>query len=263
VTESLRRAGGLRPAQAGIAFFGAARPAFIAATLVDLAQRGHLSITEADDGDWVLTRFPSPPAGEPAAGLDVASSGLLRYEKILLRGVFQRQAQARLSTLASTSRGARAVARVYDELGRLALQRGWFDDRQDAAGGLLATLQAFRVYLRKFQPPSADPWIAYREYLPYAIMFGLARQWDERFAGLGARPALPPWINPEGGEELSLTAFSAAVSSHVSSLPGSSAGGDHGAAAGHGGHHETYGDHGGGHHDFGGVHHGGGFGGHH
>jgi hypothetical protein len=267
MTEPLRRAGGLRPAQAGIAFFGAARPAFIAATLVDLAQRGYLGIAGTGDGDWVLTRFASPQAGRAATELGMADGGLLRYEKILLRGLFQRQSQARLSALASTRSGARAVARVYDELGRVALQRGWLDDRQDAADDLLATLQAFRGYLRKFQPPPADPWTAYREYLPYAIMFGLTRQWDERFDGLQPLPALPPRIAPEGSEDLSLTAFSAAASSHVSSVSDSSASGDHGGAghggAGHDGHHETYGGHYGGHHDFGGMHHGGGFGGHH
>jgi len=262
MTEPLRRAGGLRPAQAGIAFFGAARSEFIAATLVDLAQRGYLGIAETGDGDWVLTRFASPQADRAAAELGVADGGLLRYEKILLRGLFQRQTQAGLSALATTRTGARAIARVYDELGRLAIQRGWLDDRQDAADDLLATLQDFRAYLRKFQPPPADPWIAYREYLPYAIMFGLARQWDERFAGLGPLPALPPRIAPEGSEDLSLTAFSAAVSSHVSSVSDSSANGDHGGA-GHDGLHEIYGGHdGGGHHDFGGMHHGG-FGGHH
>jgi hypothetical protein len=263
MTESLRRAGGLRPAQAGIAFFGAARPEFVAATLVDLAQRGYLGIAETGEGDWALTRLASPQAGQAATELGLADGGLLRYEKILLRGLFHRQSQAQLSELASTRSGARAVARVYDELGRLALQRGWLDDRHDAADDLLATLQEFRAYLRKFQPPPDGPWIAYREYLPYAIMFGLARQWDERFAGLEPLPALPPRIAPEGSEDLSLTAFSAAASSHVSSVPDSSAGGDHGAA-GHDGHHETYGGHyGGGHHDFGGMHAGGGFGGHH
>jgi hypothetical protein len=263
MTEPLRRAGGLRPAQAGVAFFGAARPEFIAATLVDLAQRGYLEIAETGDGDWVLTRFAVPGAGGAAAGLGEAG-GLLRYERTLLRGLFGRQSQARLSTLATTSSGVRAVARVYDDLGRLAIRRGWLDDRPDAARDLLATLQAFRACLRRFEPPSADPWTAYREYLPYAIMFGLARQWDERFTGLEPRPALASWLAPHGGEDLSLTAFSAAASSHVSSAADSSAGGEHGGAAGHGGPHEAYGSHhDGAHHGFGGMHDGGGFGGHH
>ena len=155
------------------------------------------------------------------------------------------------------------MARVYDDLGRLAIRRGWLDDRPGAARDLLATLQDFRAYLRRFEPPSADPWTAYREYLPYAIMFGLTRQWQERFTGLEPRPALPSWLAPDGGEELSLTAFSAA-SSHVSSAADFSAGGEHGGAAGHGGHHEiSGGHHDGAHHGFGGMHDGGGLGGHH
>lgn len=262
MTEPLRRAGGLRPAQAGIAFFGAARPEFIAATLVDLAQRGYLGIAETGDGDWVLTRFSTPEAGRVAAGPGPAASGLLHYEKTLLRGLFRRQSQAWLSTLATTPSGVRAVASVYDDLGRLAIRRGWLDDRPDAARDLLATLQAFRAYLRRFEPPSADPWTAYREYLPYAIMFGLTRQWDERFTGLARQPALPSWLAPDGGGDLS--AFSAAASSHVSSVADVSAGGHHGAAAGHGGYHDSYGIHyGGAHHGPGGGHDGGGFGGHH
>jgi hypothetical protein len=263
MTEPLRRAGGLRPAQAGLAFFGAARPEFIAATLVDLAQRGYLGIADTGDGDWVLTRFSAPEAGGAAAGLGEAG-GLLRYERTLLRGLFRRQSEARLSTLATTSSGVRAVARVYDDLGRLAIRRGWLDDRPGATRDLLATLQDFRAYLRRFEPPSADPWTAYREYLPYAIMFGLTRQWQERFTGLEPRPALPSWLAPDGGEDLSLTAFSAAASSHVSSAADFSAGGEHGGAAGHGGHHEiSGGHHDGAHHGFGGMHDGGGLGGHH
>jgi hypothetical protein len=108
MTEPLRRAGGLRPAEAGLAFFGAARPEFIAATLVDLAQRGYLGIAGTGDGDWVLTRCSTPGADGAAAGLSEAG-GLLRYERTLLRDLFRRQSQARLSTLATTGSGVRAV----------------------------------------------------------------------------------------------------------------------------------------------------------
>jgi hypothetical protein len=265
MSEPRRWAGGLRPAQAGLAFFGEMRPAFIAATLVDLAERGYLGIAETGDGDWELTRFtpaarngPRPEQGRPAAGL-------LRYEKILLRGLFRRQSQARLSALASTRNGARAVARVYAELGRLAIRRGWLDDRHDPADELGATLLAFQGYLREFQPPAAEPWTAYREYLPYAIAFGLMKQCDERFARLAPGPAAPGWRPLPEGEDLSVTAFAAATSTHVSSAADVSGGsGHHGGAADHGGHHASHGDGFGGHHggDFGG-HHGGDFAGGH
>jgi hypothetical protein len=186
VTGALERAGGLRPAQAGIALTGSVRPALIAATLVDLHHRGYIDLDEADDGktgDWILTRTTQRPArrrADPAGPADV----LLRYEKTLLRGLFGHQRQVRPSGLASTGGAARAIGRVYRQLDRQAARRGWLKARQDPQDPLFRTLRAFRQDLRRLKPAGPDQWTAGHEYLPYAIAFGVASQWAEQLAGL-------------------------------------------------------------------------------
>ena len=185
VTGALEQAGGLRPAQAGIALTGSVRPALIAATLVDLHRRGYLDLDEVDDGttrDWILTQSTQRrPAGPPDAA--EPADVLLRYEKTLLRGLFGHQQQVRLSGLASTGGAARAIGRVYRQLDRQAARRGWLKAREDPQDPLFRTLRAFRQDLRRLKSACPDQWAAGQEYLPYAIAFGLASQWAEQLTG--------------------------------------------------------------------------------
>jgi hypothetical protein len=98
---AFERAGWLRPGQAGVILIGAVRPAHIAPTFVDLADRGYLRIEEPADAepDWLITRVRSAP-------LVLPGQGLLRYEKTLLRRVFRRADRVRLSQLSGPSAAA-------------------------------------------------------------------------------------------------------------------------------------------------------------
>lgn len=270
VTGALERAGGLRPAQAGIALTGSVRPALIAATLVDLHQRGYIDIDEADDGktrDWILTRIPQRPArrrADPAGPADL----LVRYEKTLLHGLFGHQRQIPLSGLASTGGAARAIGRAYRQLDRQAARRGWLKARQDPQDPLFRTLRAFRQDLRRLKPAGPDQWTAGHEYLPYAIAFGVASQWAEQLAGLEPLRSGANGMNGVNG--VNAPGFWASACTHIdSAVPAASReqAARHSGAPSHlgvptGHHGGSAGGHQGG--DYGGHHDGGhgGFGGH-
>jgi hypothetical protein len=187
-------AGWLRPGQAGAILTGAVRPAHIAATFADLAGRGYLRIeqTAAAEPDWLITRVRTAPRLLPG-------QGLLRYEKTLLRRVFRRSGPLLLSQLSRTS--APAIGTVYAQLSRVLGAR--LSPADPDTGGparpdqddTLAALRAFRRFLQDLQPSAAaDPWMAFGDYLPYAIAFQLMPEWGERFAGLR-----PPGSVASGG----------------------------------------------------------------
>ena len=96
-------------------------------------------------------------------------------EKTLLRGLFGHQRQVRLSGLASTGGAARTIGHVYRQLDRQAARRGWLKARQDPQNPLFRILRVFRQDLRRLKP-TQDQSTAGREYLPYAIAFGVASQ---------------------------------------------------------------------------------------
>ena len=63
-SEPIEVSGWLRPAQAGVALAGTARPAHIAATLVDLDIRGYLTIEQTTDGEGGVEWTGCWPAAE-------------------------------------------------------------------------------------------------------------------------------------------------------------------------------------------------------
>ena len=69
--DAIELTGWLRPAQAGVALAGTARPAHIAATLVDLEIRGYLTIEQTTDGEGGVDWGAGPPRrkGWPEAGM--------------------------------------------------------------------------------------------------------------------------------------------------------------------------------------------------
>jgi hypothetical protein len=263
VTGALERAGGLRPAQAGIALTGSVRPALIAATLVDLHHRGFIDIDEADDGkarDWILTRTAQRQPARPLADSPGSADVLLYYEKTLLHGLFGHQRQVRLSGLASTGGAARAVSRVYRQLDRQAARRGWLKARQDPQDPLFRTLRAFRQDLRRLTPAGPGQWAAGHEYLPYAIAFGVASQWAEQLAGLEPLRGGVNGVNLSGFWVSACTHIDSAVpaasrehaarhsgaTSHLGVPAGHHGGSDGGHQGGdYGGHHGGSGGHGG------------------
>lgn len=93
----------------------------ISATVVDLAVRGHLTIAQLDDdGDYQFSLAPTAPAGP-----------LLPYEEDLLRRLFSRGANGRV-TLGELRRAfAGDLAATKAELYAETMRRGWFVRRPD------------------------------------------------------------------------------------------------------------------------------------
>ena len=113
---------GLRPGQVGTLVDEAANTLDVTATIVDLAVRGYLRIDEIPKKgwfgkpDWTLTKLKD---GE----------GLLRYERLLLDGLFEDGAEVKLSSLRTkfASRLKRVQDALYDEV----VAAGWFAARPD------------------------------------------------------------------------------------------------------------------------------------
>lgn len=110
---------GMRPGLVGTLVDENAQPLDVTATIVDLGVRGYLRIEEVPKegwfgkDDWRLTRLREADEG-----------GLLRYEQLLLDGLFEDGDEVLLSTLKDTfvSRLNKVRDALYDET----VARGWF-----------------------------------------------------------------------------------------------------------------------------------------
>ena len=108
----------MRPGQMGLLFDERADTLDVTATIIDLAVRGYLKITELDKTgwfgktDWELER------------LKEADAELLEYERIVLEGLFDSQTTRKLSDLKNRFHGdlARAKTALYKD----AVKRKWF-----------------------------------------------------------------------------------------------------------------------------------------
>lgn len=162
-------AGGWRPGQAGALLLGGTRPEHIVATLVDLAQRGHVQIDAIGDTDWRLTKLPVQP------------DHLLRYERQLLRALFDGARTMLLARLPTTR--YEAVGRVHTLLTRDVMLSGEIRPSLSVTddGPHRHRLRVFRDRLRDV--PQA--WLDQPAYLPYAIAFGLAPLWAPYVQGTG------------------------------------------------------------------------------
>ena len=135
----------LRPGQMGLLVDERVDPVDVSATIVDLAVRGHLRITEVEDPgswrrrtDWVLERLEAP------------DDTLLPYEQRLLNGLFKDGPSVQMSELKG-----HFSADYQDVSGQLytdAVERKWFPRRPDSvrtkwlAIGVMVTLLAAGVF---------------------------------------------------------------------------------------------------------------------
>jgi hypothetical protein len=179
---------GLRPGQVGLVCVGRVILGDIAATLVDLAIRGHLDLRQPPPGGrggWLLTPRPAKAPVQDAGSL-------AGYEQILLRGLAGHGGTVNLAAL------PRAVLdQTRGELIGDAVRRGWFHGHprhhatSTAAVALAGRILAFRRELLHLQ---SEGGALTAELLPYALHFGLARHdeplarfaaaFGDRFAGL-------------------------------------------------------------------------------
>jgi uncharacterized protein (TIGR04222 family) len=114
---------GLRPGQVGLIVDEVANPLDVTATIVDLAVRGHLRITEIPKQGWF---------GKPdwqLTHLDGGHKPLLTYEQALLDGLFEDGPEVKLSELRNVF--AARLKKVEDALYDDAVARGWFSTRPD------------------------------------------------------------------------------------------------------------------------------------
>lgn len=116
----------LRPGQVGLILDETAHTVDVTATLVDLAVRGYLRITELEEGglfkkaDWRLTKLKEPDAA------------LLEYERLLLESLFPGSKTERdLSDLRTTFHSH--LAKVQKALYEDAVARGWYRRSPDSA----------------------------------------------------------------------------------------------------------------------------------
>lgn len=147
----------------------------IAATLVDLAIRGHLDVEQfppGGSGGWLL----SPRlAAAPSQG----AGSLLGYERVLLRGLAGRGNPVSLPAL-----GRAVLDQARRELIHDAGRRGWFrgDPRHHATSEVAVALAVRILAFRRDLLHLASQGSALAtELLPYALHFGMARQ-DEPLA---------------------------------------------------------------------------------
>lgn len=116
----------LRPGQIGLLVDERVDPVDISATIVDLAVRGHLRITEVQEPrlwrrrtDWVLDRLDNPD-----------DTTLLPYEERLLNGLFKGGNNVAMSDLKGTF--SRHYAAVEGQLYADSVRRKWFVKRPDS-----------------------------------------------------------------------------------------------------------------------------------
>ncbi len=197
---------GLRPGQTGVVILGRVIMGDIAVTLVDLIQRGFLTVEETTDhGDWQLTLVTATPTSQ-------RQRTLLDYEKRLLDGL-SADGESRVSSLAA--RFGKALDETRKVLIRDAVHQGWLrhlrhDQRTAEAEELAGHVRFFRRDLRRLVA-DGDQRALSGQLLPYALRFGLmsdqqaplvrfTQAWVRAFADLpGWAP--PPPTRPEYGSD--------------------------------------------------------------
>jgi len=111
---------GLPPALMGVLIDERVDSRDIAATIVDLAVRGHLRVREVEEPrllgsrrDWELERLTGGDELRP-------------WEAALIDGLFRTKPTVRLSELLKSAQLRRSITRARKELYREAVRRGWF-----------------------------------------------------------------------------------------------------------------------------------------
>lgn len=123
----------LRPGEVGTLIDERIDPVDVTATIIDLAVRGHLTITELEHEtefarpDWELRRVANAPAEE-----------LQRYENVLVRAIFGDSDTVLVSELGRQVRANLGL--VQDALYDGVVKRGWFTERPDRTRSLWATI---------------------------------------------------------------------------------------------------------------------------
>jgi uncharacterized membrane protein YgcG len=129
---------GVQPGMLGLVVDEVANTVDVAATVVDLAVRGHLTLERVDHtfsrDDWRLTRTGDQPTGAP----------LHRYERELLNGLFASRSSVLLSELRNhfSSTLELVKGQMYAEV----VERGWFRRSPETQRRVWTSLGALMVF---------------------------------------------------------------------------------------------------------------------
>ena len=180
---------GLRPGQMGVVVLGRVIMGDVAVTLVDLARRGRVDVTESRDSDMATTDWMLTARSRP--------DSLPGYEQILLDGLANYDGPARLSVLAAEF--SLVLSKVRTKLMGEAVHRGWLrrwhhGQRTPQGEEMARQLLALRGELHQLKAEQGED-VLVSDWLPYALHFGLvscdriqlarfARSWVDAFKGL-------------------------------------------------------------------------------
>ncbi len=235
------------------------------ATLVNLAVRGYLKITKErrEENEILWKSHPEGYLLELRRSADDA--GLRDYEKELLK-IFFTDVGSTFSTIdfKKEMQGSFKKQRGFQKKME-ALKKTLYREAGEETGAFAVPLSSFSLFRERMSKEGfrlQDAWLGFKMYLytaerfrvqnltpelfekflPYAMIFGIEKQWAKNFDSLNMRE--PTWYGTQGyipvagispgisGESFSASAFSASFSSSFSSAFASSAGG--GASGGGG-----------------------------
>jgi hypothetical protein len=216
--------GKLRPGQMSVVMLGRVIIGDIAVTLVDLAERGRVELTEVaqpedagngEDGvattaDWTI-HVPSRPRPTTQTASTIRPHSIVPFEQTLLDGLSGYKEPTPLEVVAGGF--SYVLDKVRADLVREAVHQGWLrrwhhDQRTPEGDQLARKLRAFRSELRQLKAEHGeDPLIS--DWLPFAVHFGLvypetnrlarfARAWDDAFSDMkGWSQRDDPWRRQE------------------------------------------------------------------
>ncbi|MCC7543408.1 DUF2207 domain-containing protein [bacterium] len=242
----------LTPAQLGLLQDSVAGMTEITATLIDLAVRGFIKITNVTKGSFIKTidyQFDLLKS--------TSDKELQGYEQQLLLAMFGGHKQINLRKIDRMSMST-AVAAIAKQLKQELQQRGyfaqklkWLNDPDNVTPDgykAWARVEGFKLFLSvterdrlKFTDAPAKNPEQFSRLLPYAIALGVEKEWAAQFAGMDVAQNLSWYSDPSSTRFNSVLlvnnlsgSFSTAVSSGFSS-PSSSGGSSGGGFSGGGG----------------------------
>ncbi len=262
----------LTPAETGVLIDETVQRRDILSTVVDLARRGHLKIVEKKKKDFY---FEKDIRGEKNEKV----SELQNFEVKLLTDIFEKEHSVRLKDAKLVSTLVRAEEMLYESMvsngfikknpkstrtiyevlavfslisanfpllfsslifGRIMPKKTVFGEQQaNKAKGLYSFLKSQE---RQLNFEGEDPQVMFEKLLPYAVAFGVEKQWMERFKDINLEQ--PEWYvssrpfnqaNMMSGMQSSFSSFNKAVTPASSSSGFSSSGGFSGGGVGGGG----------------------------
>ncbi|MCX7996693.1 MAG: DUF2207 domain-containing protein [Patescibacteria group bacterium] len=230
----------LTPAETGTLIDERVHTRDVAAMMVDLARRGYYTIDERQPNDFYFVRKKEP------------DDSLLEFERLFLHGLFGTQTEVRLKDrkLAGT------VAKIEDVMYKYLVKQGFFPSNPKAIRlyygvimGLAATtfnlpllassalfgmnmvrktyegaraashVRSLRNFLKSQERQiqfQGERQLLFEKLLPYAVAFGVEREWAERFGDIAL--VQPDWYSGYYADGFNARVFSQSIHSSVNSF---------------------------------------------